>query len=268
LLLFSTVNVIPFGWRSFYLVGLLPLVWVAWMRRTLPETQRFETTQIEPERSTIWRRAIEPVIGLVTQYPIRFLGLFAVAFVLSFSGYASSFFQPKYLQDAHGWAPWQYSLLAFTGGFIALFGSSWSGRLSDRHGRRVAVATFLTLETVFTIAFYQASGTWLPPIWVMMVFSSIAGGVALTTFATELFPTSHRSTASGSRHVAATLGGVLGLYMESVLYGQFGSHWTAISLLAVAALVIPLVVYAAFPETSGRPLEEISPDRSRTVSPS
>jgi MFS family permease len=212
---------------------------------------------------------IEPAIGLVTQYPVRFFGVFAVAFVLALSGYASSFFLPKYLQDAHGWAPWHYSLLGFTGGFIALFGSAWSGRLSDRHGRRVAIALFLTLEAALTIAFYQSSGVLLPPIWVVMVFSGIAGSVALTTLANELFPTSHRSTASGSRQVAATLGGVLGLYAESALYTHFGSHWTAISLLAVAALVTPFIVYAAFPETHGRKLEEISPDRlkDRSASP-
>jgi hypothetical protein len=78
--------------------------------------------------------------------------------------------------------------------------------------------------------------------------------------ANELFPTSHRSTASGSRQVAATLGGVLGLLAESALYSHFGSHWHAISVLAVFALVIPFVVYAAFPETHGRRLEDISPD--------
>ncbi len=61
--------------------------------------------------------------------------------------------------------------------------------------------------------------------------------------------------------IAGTLGGVLGLAVESVLYGIFGSHWTAISVLVLLALAAPLIVAAFFPETSGRTLEEISPER-------
>ena len=76
----------------------------------------------------------------------------------------------------------------------------------------------------------------------------------------ELFPTSYRSTSSGARMILGTLGGVLGLYVESILFGIFGSHWTAISIMVVFALAGPLIVLAFFPETSGRTLEEISPE--------
>ena len=45
--LFSLVDVLPGGWRSLYLVGFFPLVWVAWMRRRLPETRRFVSQHAE-----------------------------------------------------------------------------------------------------------------------------------------------------------------------------------------------------------------------------
>ena len=41
LALFGLVDFLPMGWRTLYLVGLVPLAMVAWMRRTLPETTRF-----------------------------------------------------------------------------------------------------------------------------------------------------------------------------------------------------------------------------------
>jgi predicted MFS family arabinose efflux permease len=89
----------------------------------------------------------------------------------------------------------------------------------------------------------------------------MAGGVLLRTFAAELFPTSHRSTAAGAMAVVTTLGAVLGLSAQSLLYGALGSHWEAISILVLVALATPLIVRFAFPETSGRALDEISPER-------
>ena len=54
---------------------------------------------------------------------------------------------------------------------------------------------------------------------------------------------------------------MLGLAVESTLYVIFGSHWTAISILVLLALLAPFIVAAFFPETSGRTLEEIAPER-------
>jgi hypothetical protein len=43
-----------------------------------------------------------------------------------------------------------------------------------------------------------------------------------------------------------------------------GSHWSAISLLLGVALVAPLIVAFALPETAGRSLEDISPEHDET----
>jgi len=39
-----------------------------------------------------------------------------------------------------------------------------------------------------------------------------------------------------------------------------GSNWNAIALLGGLALFAPVLVWLAFPETSGRTLEEIAPE--------
>jgi len=52
------------------------------------------------------------------------------------------------------------------------------------------------------------------------------------------------------------------LWAESVLFGVFGSHWTAVSMLVVGAFAAPILVLPFFPKTSGRDLEEISPEKS------
>lgn len=259
--LFSLVDVLPGGWRSLYLVGLIPLAWVAWMRRKLPETRRFVVQQEEQESqgAVEWLR---PVVDLVRMYPGRMLAVGSVIFLLNFAENAAGFFGPKYLQEAHGWAPWHYSLMGIAGGFIGIMGGPLAGRLSDRYGRKVVVSTFLFAAPVAIVGFYQAFGWALVPLWIVMVFSMMAGGVVLSAYGNELFPTSYRSTAAGARVLIGTVGGALGLLTESALFGVLGSHWNAISWMVLLALLAPFIVLRFFPETRGRELEETAPEKT------
>jgi putative MFS transporter len=254
LLLFAAVDVLPYGWRALYFFGLVPLLAIAWFSRNLPETRRYKEANRSRSEPVF---SLKPVMELVTAFPKRLIGIASVVALLAFAENAGGFFVAKYLQEAHGWAPWQYSVLGFFGGFIGIFGSAYAGRLSDRLGRRRVGIIFLAIHPLVLIAFYSIGGPLLGILWTIRVFVGIGGDVVLGAYGNEMFPTSHRSTAAGARMIAATVGGVAGLAVESLLYGFFGSHWTAVSVLAVFALFAPFIV-ALFPETSGRELEDIS----------
>lgn len=261
LIAFSLVDVLPGGWRAMYLIGLGPLVLLAWLRRSLPETARFEAQNQGEQVSGFLAGGLRPVIALIRMYPGRFAAIASVIFLLNFAENAAGFFAPKYFQDAHGWTPGQFALMGFFGGFLGIFGSAFAGRLSDRRGRKPVAVLFLLLHPLCAIGYYQAAGLILPPLWILSVFTGIGSGVVLGAFGNEMFPTSYRSTASGARMVVATLGGVLGLAAESQLYRITGSHWNSISMLAALALLAPIIVALFYPETRGRELEEISPER-------
>ena len=291
LALFALVDVLPFGWRALYLVGLVPLALITYFRRSLPETERFARAQtareqqlareqqparapqpvpvqhsagavrqpvIMPRRSP----ALAPMIELLSRYPGRLAGVAAVVALLAFAENAGGFFVAKYLQEAHGWAPWQYSVVGLIGGFIGVFGSAYAGRLSDRFGRKPVGFLFLLLHPLALAAFYQIGGPMLGVLWTVRVFMGIGADVVLGAYGNELFATSHRSTAAGTRMIAATLGGVAGLAAESWLYTLLGSHWTAVSILALFALAAP-VILLRFPETSRRRLEDVAANDAR-----
>src|SRR5271167_3231737 len=249
-LVFAFINTIPYGWRGLYAIALLPLVLIIPLRRSLPESARFEKEKLEGMRPVkIW----EPVAQLYSAYPGRLMMMLSIAFLGSMGGNAAGFLFPKFLQEAHRW-----SLVLF-GGALGIMGSIFSGRLSDRYGRRVMGCVFLFLSPLMTIWMYTAPGWSVIPAWILETFFDIASGTILAAYSAELFPTSYRSTAGSALAVAGTTGGALGLFFESVLYNFTGSQARAVCYLTVFWIVSPAIMWF-LPETSGRELEEISPE--------
>ncbi len=103
-LLFALFGSIEGAWRGLYLFGLVPLVLLAWWRRTLPETAHFEARRHEMGDDYSVRAMLRPLRDLVRMYPGRFAAMAAVVFLLAVAGSAGGFFSAKYLQEAHGWS--------------------------------------------------------------------------------------------------------------------------------------------------------------------
>ena len=257
-IVFAFINVIPYGWRGMYAIALIPLVVIIPLRRVLPESARFREGSsaregLKPVK--IW----EPVARLYTAYPRRLVMMLSISFLSNMGGNASGFLFPKFLQDAHHWSPGNVSSLFFFGGAVGIVGSIIAGRMSDRFGRRVMGTAFLFLAPMFTIWMYTASGWSIVPAWILGTFFDFAGSMILSAYSAELFPTSYRSTAGSALAIAGTTGGALGLFFEGVLYNLTGSLPRAVCYLTVFWMIAPAILWF-FPETSGRELEEISPE--------
>ncbi len=255
-IVFALINVIPFGWRGLYAIALAPLVLIIPLRRVLPESARFEKEQLEGiEPLNVW----DPLVRLYTAYPQRLMLMLSTSFLSAMGGNAAGFLFPKFLQETHHWSPANVSELFFLGGALGILGSIVAGRLSDRYGRRAMGATFLLLAPLLTIWIYTARGISIVPVWILQVFFDVAASTILNAYSAELFPTSYRSTAGSALAVAGTTGGAIGLFLEGVLYNLTGSHSKAVCYLTVFWMLTPAIMWF-FPETSGRELEEISPE--------
>jgi putative MFS transporter len=262
--LFASVEVFPLGWRGLYLVGLGPLLLLAWLRRRLPETQRFERQRERAPRRGVLASVVRPLANLVRMYPRRFAAVAAVGFLMSFSGQSAGFFFPKYMQDSHGIAPGRLTLLAAGVGIAGMCAMPLLGRLGDRVGRKPVALLFIALNPLAVMGVFLGSGiAWLAVFFLLMFLTDIGSDHNLRVFAKELFPTSHRATAGAAAALLGQLGGSLGLAAESVLFGVLGSHGQAVSVLAAVGFVVPLLVYRAYPETRRRVLEDIAPERDR-----
>jgi putative MFS transporter len=259
-LLYSQVEVLPFGWRALYGLGVAPLLLLAWLRRGLPETRRFEAERAaRPDRSPL-AAFLAPLASLTRRHPARLAALCLAVAPFWFGASTALVFMSKFLQETHGYGPGTVAVLFLVGGSVAVLGNLLAGRASDTLGRRPVVLGFLAANAAAVAAFYNAPAALVPLCWIALVFSFFAIDVIFTALGSELFPTAYRSTASSIRALAATLGAVLGLWSEGFLYGVTGSHAAAISWMLLGSLVSMLAVALSLPETAQRSLEEIAPE--------
>ncbi len=259
--LFAAIEIIPGGWRGLFAIGGLPLLLLPYWRRVLPETRRFREHADSVETSDGARPGITamltPIRRFVLEHPSRAL-VISLAALLVAVGEACVYQFASYIpQKVHGWAPGHYSLMVLVGGGFGVIGNVVAGRLGDRHGRRMVGAFFFGVFPAASWLFYQGPGLALPFAFAVIIFTGTAGTVILRALATELFPTSYRSTSSVWLAFVQTLGWTVGLLMLGVAgqdaaeIARFTAHLSLAVLLGGLAILL-------LPETSRRELEEIS----------
>lgn len=254
-LIFAAIDVLPFGWRAMYLVGVVPLLVLPILRRNVPETARFGAEAEAAAQSAWWR----PLYDLVRVFPGRAAAI-AVIGGSSVGAIAAAYnYSAYFVQQDHGWAPGQYSAMLLVAGVIGVLGHPIAGRLADRFGRRPIGCLFFAAFPALAIGFYVVPSVWLPALWIPMSFSMMGGLTIARALATELFPTAFRGTSSGLLQLVDTLGSAAALFLVSALTERFGGAIPAVRAVVWVSLLAAVVVWMV-PETSRRELEQISGD--------
>lgn len=243
---------LPLGWRAVYLAGTVPLVLLAWWRRGLRETQRFERqvgsrgealglTRIlrGPYRGRVLLLAL--VWGLTymcTQVVVTFWKLFAL--------------EERGLSDAEVGRSVVIAAIVAAPAVFAV------GPLLDRGRRRAAVVVFLC-ASVSTVACYTLYGVW--PLTVALaggIFASSAVLPVLNAFTAELFPTELRADAyAWANNLLGRCGYVVAPMLVGALAGDLGYGRAAASTAIFPLCALALILWK-LPETRGRELEETS----------
>ncbi len=257
-LLFAAVTILPYGWRSLYVFGAGAIFLVAFLRRQLPETRRFEIQESRLKAVSKFTETMTLLYGLVTEYPGRIATVLIAAAGFGFATAPALFLQAKYLQSVYHYQAWQTTAVFIPGGLVGLALAILSGRFSDRLGRKPVVLAIVTLAGLSFYLFYAGVPGWaMPPLWILSFFGFFAGDALIAGFALEIVPTQYRATVSGLRYVASIAAGALSLALEGRLYDHFGAHAPALQTL-LCTIPITLLAVLFLPEPAGKPLEEIA----------
>ena len=262
-LLFATIEHLPYGWRTLYAAGIVPLVLLPRFRRGIPETLRFEThrqrralREAKPSGAAGW---LQPLVELASIYPGRACGIAVLGGLMALGANSVFQFIGYFTQTAHAWVPWEFSLMVLCGGGVGIVGNVAAGRLGDVIGRRRTGLLFMSLFPVSAGVFYLGPGWSLPLAFCALVFCATASDVIVRALATESFPTSYRGTASGWLSLVETCGTAAGLAIVGLRTRQPGDLARVVTVLSLAVLV-GAGALLLLPETQRRALEAISPE--------
>ena len=249
--LFPVFQETALGWRGLYFVGVAPLLLVAYLRRSLPETRRWREAR---ERGDTRQGRLSELVA--PSHRRDFLVLVGLSFALGASAAPAFGFASYRATNAFGWSPSDVSAMVLVGGGLGMAGWFVAGWLGESLGRRrIGILSFVGIG----IAIWAYYGSrWLAPWFAILVFVEAGGTVALNALGTELFPTHLRGTAKSWVTNAAVVGAIAGMGSVGALGDTLGGADAVIRLLALLPLASAAAL-GALPETRGLELEEILP---------
>ncbi len=231
------------GWRVLYIWPLVLMPLVVWLRRSLHETGAFERAEADDRL----QRSFWPTIA--PEYRPWIVRMAAIQFAYGAVETSALFYASHVATVDYDWIG-LYSLVLILGAPFGIVGFLVGGRLSDRWGRRPAIAASLVALAagVLIIFPFGAPTTFALGYW-LIVFANSAIWPAGGAYMAELFATEVRATFQSFLVSFQVLGSSIGL----LVVGLVSTRREVDELMVVAAV---LVVGAAWllrrmPETVG-----------------
>jgi MFS family permease len=240
------------GWRAVFLVGVLPALFVLWIRRDVPESELWLRQQRAGVRGSLRR---------LLRKDLRRNGILATVMnACAMFGYWGLFtWIPAYLalpvaEGGRGLDLMRTTVWLVVMGIGKWLGYALFGFFADAWGRRASYVAYLLVAAGLVPLFGMAqTPLWLLVLGPFVAFFGTGFFSGFSAIASELFPTEVRATAMGlsynlGRGVSAAAPAVVGL-----LAARFGLG-SAFYLQAAAFLAAALVALT-LPETRGRRLD-------------
>jgi SHS family lactate transporter-like MFS transporter len=236
-----------FGWRPLFFLGGLPALLAVFIRVHVKESEVWEKGR-EPKWSGIFRK-----IG--SQWRM-FLYLSLLMTGMNMASHGTQDMYPTFLQRQWGFGPTQRSLISGISMIGAIIGGIWIGHLSDRFGRRKAIAGSLLLAILVVPLWAYAPSSALLVIGAFLIqfFVQGAWGV-IPAHLSELAPAAVRGFLPGFAYQCGVLLASSIVYIQA-LFAERTSYANAMALTATAVFLFASVVGVLGPERKGKDFYE------------
>lgn len=257
-----------FGWRGMYLIGILPLLLVAFLRRSLRETRRFEAMKafgrLDDGGIGTPRRALSALGQAFAPFRGPYRGrLLLVALLWNSVGLvgapAVTFFS-LYAKRDHHWTSAQVGHAIVLAYLVGTLGHAVAGWMLDRVGRKLTTSASYVLGAVAMLALFQTSshGAMLLSM-VITVFAFQGARTATATYSVELFPTEIRATSySLTVQLLGQLAALLTPFTIGSLSRSLGGLGNAVAAVSAGPVIGAVLVLMFAPETRGVALEQLT----------
>ncbi len=262
LLLSTTLSAEAFdsyGWRIPFLLSFVLLVVGVYIRLKVNETPAF--VEMQKTKAAVVGNPLRDAVKLHYKTILRLMFFFCGPAAIF---YLIVVFSLSYITKNLG-VPKQTGFMLLMGANIcAIVGALAGGMLSDRIGRKKALAIGSTATLLILFVYFQILGT--REFWPMMLimglflgFTQFQSGIQPVWFA-EAFPTNVRYSGSALAYTGANLltGGpmpILAVWLVSIFNG---SPWPVVAV-CVALNVLSLLMILTGPETRGIDMNRVDP---------
>lgn len=242
------------SWRWLYVIALVFLLIVMFLRRELPESDRYlaldrRVAGHQPASLLMRRPFVGPLLLVCVTVLVCNLTTEAVVFSIDF------------LETQRHLSASAANLLLVAAGAVALPVLVIAGRLSDRIGRRRVCITGLVIQSAGLLVFFIAArGTLQLGLALGLVYLGLfAAWTTGTAFAVEMFPTSLRGAASAAAAIAKLLGQSASFAIGAALLTITHRPDATIGVLVIGPIAGALLIAFFLPETSRQELTDVVP---------
>jgi putative MFS transporter len=231
--------------------SVVPLVLVAFARRSLKETSRFK------QQSAGRKVGLMDLLGGPYRGRVLLMGLLWALTYLGMSNAVT--FWKDFAVNQRGYTDGQVGMALTIAAVVSMPMVFASGKLLDIAGRRIG-AGFIYIGGIIGVAgaFTLTDPTLLNIALIFAIFGVSGVLPVLNAYSTELFPTDVRGDAFGW---ANNILGRIGYVLAPALVG-FTATWIGLGNAMAVSMIFPLIalviILATLPETSGRELEDTS----------
>jgi MFS family permease len=243
------------GWRVLFLVGVLPALFVMWVRRYVSEP-----AARQPSAAT---RGIQPFVTILTPPLLgRTLAIVVLGSAVQFAYWGVFFWLPTFLARPIAQGGAGMGIVGSLGWIIpvqigAYLGYLTFGFLADRFGRKPTFVTFMIGAAVLVLVYGRMAGN--PAILLLLSpllgyfghgYFSVFGGMIA-----ELFPASVRATGQGTSYNIGRMAGAVAPYTIGAVAGIPGIGIGLALGTTSAFFLLAAVLILFFEDRSGRALD-------------